>query len=567
VKVQHDTAVRFSVKIAKVDPETREVEGIATQEVLDAHNQVVDHASMKACLSTWPGNIREMHQAKAVGRAVFAKTDDEQRATILRARVSKGAPDTWEKVLDGTLSAFSIGGTGKVITEKGADGHEVGRIFMQKLTEISLVDNPACPTAQFEIVKSVDGELVGVQPAEPTSVAVIGSGRTELLTKLAGVAAGQQIGHDVTKRAEPYDVQQALQCIAFLESLVANEMFEAEFADVFGDGESDASTQKQEIAYLRAAAQFLLKFLVSEFESQFASVDAEAAVAMSQRRETLTTAVEAFEKAMPPSWMKLDGAGQLWLAKAGARHSKKDVEMIQNMHDTANALGAVCKSADDGDDSDAIENAAKTAAAAAARVQNVEAPAPVAVEQQKVSDTQQNVAPAAAAAIEVVKSDPAAPPITVASVQAAVNAAADGDVIKVNAGTTFSDAETIQKLIESSVQKALEAQEAKHAGVVAELTKRVKDLEDSPMPGGPKTRATGDAPKGTPTEKRFANEPANAGDNADPKDVDALLEKMIADTTDDGQRMLLVERRIAHQRRHGLGQMAMRRETWQPSTR
>jgi hypothetical protein len=39
---------------------------------------------------------------------------------------------------------------------------------------------------------------------------------------------------------------------------------------------------------------------------------------------------------------KLTGTGELWIAKAGARHSKSDVQMIQAMHDTAMSLGAAC---------------------------------------------------------------------------------------------------------------------------------------------------------------------------------------------------------------------------------
>jgi hypothetical protein len=549
VKVQHDAPIRFSVKISKVDQETREVEGIATQEVLDAHNQVVDHAAMKSVLADWPGNIREMHQPKAVGRAIFAKTDDDQRATILRARVSRGAPDTWEKVLDGTLSAFSIGGVGKVVMEKGVDGHEVGRIFMQKLTEISLVDNPACPTAQFGIVKLAEnGELVGMQPAEPEpKTAVLGS---DLVVKLGMLAAALP---KIAKRAEPYDVQQALQCIAFLESLVANEMFEAEYADVFGETDN-AATQQAEIAYLRAAAGFLLKFLVSEFESQFATSDLSTEVSMAKRRESFTAALDTFQKAIPATWSQLDGTGTLWLAKAGARHSKKDVEMIQNMHDTSMALGASCKVADAADDDDV------------ANAQNTTAATPVAVEQAASTAAAASATPASPVVAPRVEAGTASEPPAAAVVEKVDTPATA--TAPVTASTDVAGTVDITKLIASEVQKAMEAQKVTHDGEVAELRKQMKALEDAPMPGGPKTRATGDEPTGTPAEKRFGNDPLVSSETqADPAEVDALLAKMIADTTDEHQRTLLVERRITHQRKHGLGQLAVRRETGVPRAR
>jgi hypothetical protein len=114
----------------------------------------------------------------------------------------------------------------------------------------------------------------------------------------------------------------------------------------------------------------------------------------------------------------------------------------------------------------------------------------------------------------------------------------------------------------------MEAQQATHTGEVAELRKQLKALEDAPMPGGPKTRATGDEPKGTPAEKRFGNEPvADRGPDGPTGRSRRAARK--DDRGDDRrrQRMLLVERRITHQREHGLGQLTVRRETGRPHSR
>jgi hypothetical protein len=152
MQVEHATAidVHIPLAIAKVDKDARTVEGIATQEVKDVQGHVVDHESMQAVLAAWPGNIREMHQPKAVGKAVKVVSDDENKATIVRSYISKGAPDTWEKVLDGTLSMYSIGGKGVLKMAKNAAGEDEQRLFMTNLAEISLVDNGACPTAKFD---------------------------------------------------------------------------------------------------------------------------------------------------------------------------------------------------------------------------------------------------------------------------------------------------------------------------------------------------------------------------------------------------------------------------------
>jgi hypothetical protein len=76
--------------------------------------------------------------------------------------VSKGAQDTWEKVLDGTLSGFSIGGK---ITDSDnevnkANGETVRFIKGYDLVELSIVDSPAnelCNVISFE---KVGGKMI-----------------------------------------------------------------------------------------------------------------------------------------------------------------------------------------------------------------------------------------------------------------------------------------------------------------------------------------------------------------------------------------------------------------------
>ena len=102
-------------KVTKQDDGTLVVEGIASTESVDSQGEVVKADAMRAALPDFMkfANVREMHQPKAVGKAVEVECDDANKAISLTCRVSKGAPDTWEKVLDGTLSMYSIGGSGK----------------------------------------------------------------------------------------------------------------------------------------------------------------------------------------------------------------------------------------------------------------------------------------------------------------------------------------------------------------------------------------------------------------------------------------------------------------------
>jgi hypothetical protein len=163
--------VLYYAPITRFDKEKREVIGVATAEVKDMHRTVIGYEGSKDAFSKWRGNIREMHDPhKAVGRALEITPDDDNRRIIVRARISKGAEDTWQKVLDGTLTGFSIGGKNGVWTERTIDGEKVPYLERYDQAELSLVDNPSCPVANFEIVRAdgIAGEALAPEDeAEP----------------------------------------------------------------------------------------------------------------------------------------------------------------------------------------------------------------------------------------------------------------------------------------------------------------------------------------------------------------------------------------------------------------
>ena len=161
--------VRFSMAIGKVDQERRIVSGFATLDNVDKQNDIVTTEASIDAFKKFRGNLREMHQPSAVGKVVSFKEDryfDPQvkkfySGVYVSAYVSKGAQDTWEKVLDGTLTGFSIGGN---ITKSDDTYDEkidksVRIIKEYELFELSLVDNPA---NQFANVISIEkGQLGG----------------------------------------------------------------------------------------------------------------------------------------------------------------------------------------------------------------------------------------------------------------------------------------------------------------------------------------------------------------------------------------------------------------------
>jgi outer membrane murein-binding lipoprotein Lpp len=151
----------------KVDKERRTVSGFATLDNLDKQNDIVSPEASLQAFQKFRGNIREMHQPLAVGKMVSFKEDkffDPETKKMysgiyVSAYVSKGAQDTWEKVLDGTLSGFSIGGK----MNKWDDGYDesikskVRIIKDYDLVELSLVDTPANQFANIISVEKVDG--------------------------------------------------------------------------------------------------------------------------------------------------------------------------------------------------------------------------------------------------------------------------------------------------------------------------------------------------------------------------------------------------------------------------
>jgi hypothetical protein len=166
--------IKLSMPIAKVDVERRIVSGFATLDNIDKQADIVPtDVSIKA-FEMFRGNLREMHQSIAVGKVVnfrqekfFDKaTDRLYNGVYVDAYISKGAQDTWEKVLDGTLSGFSIGGIIKdsenAYDEKVAKTIRVVKDY--ELNELSLVDNPANQFANVVSIQKInkDAQIDGI---------------------------------------------------------------------------------------------------------------------------------------------------------------------------------------------------------------------------------------------------------------------------------------------------------------------------------------------------------------------------------------------------------------------
>ena len=176
--------------ISKINEEKRTVAGYATTESVDKQGEIVDYAGSKEAFNSWGKNIREMHEPKAVGKAVEIIPDDETKKVWVEAYISKGAEDTWQKVKDGTLTGFSIGGQTvhknvQIVKDLATGGSRtVTRITKYRLNELSLVDNPANAGCSFELVKSVDGVPFQTEIVEDSNRLVISEAVDPLMAEI-----------------------------------------------------------------------------------------------------------------------------------------------------------------------------------------------------------------------------------------------------------------------------------------------------------------------------------------------------------------------------------------------
>lgn len=169
--------VRLSMPFSKVDVEKRIVSGFATLDNIDKQNDIVTTEASLEAFSKFRGNIREMHQPSAVGKMVSFKQEkyfdpDTKKfysGVYVSAYISKGAQNTWEKVIDGTYTGFSIGGR----MNKWDDAYDsksdvqIRIIKDYDLVELSLVDNPANQFASILSVEKVDGvDIIKGEAAE-----------------------------------------------------------------------------------------------------------------------------------------------------------------------------------------------------------------------------------------------------------------------------------------------------------------------------------------------------------------------------------------------------------------
>lgn len=166
-----DKKLQIGVPFVKVNEERRTVSGFATLDNVDRTGDVVTAEASRKAFANFRGNVREQHLPIAAGKVVNFRSDsyfdsESERmyeGIFVEVYVSKGAQDTWEKVLDGTLSGFSIGGNINNFSDAYIDteGRVIRFITDYELVELSLVDSPANQLCNvFSVIKSDSGVTI-----------------------------------------------------------------------------------------------------------------------------------------------------------------------------------------------------------------------------------------------------------------------------------------------------------------------------------------------------------------------------------------------------------------------
>jgi hypothetical protein len=154
------------VPFVKVDSVKREVSGVVTAEQPDRDGEICDYEKSKPYYQAWSdgfkkttngaslGNLREMHQLSAVGKALDLEFKDQEKEIVMTFKVIDDA--AWEKVEQRVYTGFSQGG--KKVEQYPDPGRPTYQRYVASPSEVSLVDNPCLPSARFAYVKA-DGSI------------------------------------------------------------------------------------------------------------------------------------------------------------------------------------------------------------------------------------------------------------------------------------------------------------------------------------------------------------------------------------------------------------------------
>jgi hypothetical protein len=235
------------IPFTKFDEEQRLVYGVATSEDLDSQGDILDWEGTKLALADYAqwGNVREMHEPSAVGKAVQININEATKQIEMISKVVDDA--AWGKVKESVYKGYSIGGTAReTATEMAKVGDaekEVRRILKWDWMETSLVDRPSNPAAMFTLFKrdmgaadsSVDVPATSRAEAEAQPPATPMTKQDEEAAEVADALTAQALCDAIKKLivseagedgTDSYDLQLLTDALRLMEWFAQDELYE-----------------------------------------------------------------------------------------------------------------------------------------------------------------------------------------------------------------------------------------------------------------------------------------------------------------------------------------------------
>lgn len=166
------------VRLVKVDKASKTVFGIMAEEIPDLSGEIFDYETSKSFVKAWSdkfakatsatgaetsyGNLRFQHTSKVAGALRSIDFLDAEKQVYIGAEVTD--EDTWNMVLKGVLTGFSLGG---YYVKTWKDGKYVK--YTADIMECSVVDYPCGKTSYFDVVGGTTGEAEKIQFIKSTN--------------------------------------------------------------------------------------------------------------------------------------------------------------------------------------------------------------------------------------------------------------------------------------------------------------------------------------------------------------------------------------------------------------
>jgi hypothetical protein len=236
--------MKIFARLTKVDEAQRRVYGRAVQETPDRVNEVFDYEKSKPNFVEWSegiakatdgkslGNVRAMHGKVAAGKLAQIDFVDAEKAIDVVAEIVD--ENEWNKVVKGVYTGFSIGGKyGDRWTD--TENKELTR-YVAIPSEVSLVDLPCIPTANFTMVKA-DGSTA--------EVALVGDPEATASDEIAKLIEGGTIkATDLRKLIDAEMTKSAAEKIAADEQARADALVAILNNDAITNGEVESAAAK-----------------------------------------------------------------------------------------------------------------------------------------------------------------------------------------------------------------------------------------------------------------------------------------------------------------------------------